>query len=179
MRVASPLEQLATAVLVGALSAKKMPDTGDYFKADWLKPYDKAPARETLTVYGASDYAATDDGGDYTVHDVVGMDPGSHLYVLDLWREQTSPEKWIEAFCDLVLRWRLLDWAEEQGQIKASIRPFLSRRQHERKPTSTASRFRPAATRQCGRNRSAAAWRWEGYMSRSMRRGIRRFARNC
>ena len=109
------------------------PDTGDYFKADWLKPYDKAPARETLTVYGASDYAVTDDGGDYTVHVVVGMDPESRLYVLDLWREQTSSEKWIEAFCDLVLRWRPLDWAEEQGQIKASIGPFLSRRQHERK----------------------------------------------
>jgi predicted phage terminase large subunit-like protein len=109
------------------------PDTGDYFKADWLKPYDKVPVRETLTVYGASDYAVTDDGGDYTVHVVVGMDPQSRLYVLDLWREQTSSEKWIEAFCDLVLRWRPLDWAEEQGQIKASVGPFLSRRQHERK----------------------------------------------
>ena len=42
-------------------------------------------------------------------------------------------KKWIEAFCDLVLRWRPLDWAEEQGQIKASVGPFLSRRQHERK----------------------------------------------
>ena len=109
------------------------PDTGDYFKVDWLRPYDKAPARERLTVYGASDYAVTDDGGDYTVHVVVGMDPEGRLYLLDLWREQTSSEKWIEAFCDLVLRWRPLDWAEEQGQIKASIGPFLSRRQHERK----------------------------------------------
>jgi hypothetical protein len=61
------------------------------------------------------------------------MDPESRLYVLDLWREQTSSEKWIEAFCDLVLHWRPLDWAEEQGQIKASVGPFLSRRQHERK----------------------------------------------
>ena len=75
----------------------------------------------------------TDDGGDYTVHVVVGMDPQSRLYVLDLWREQTSSEKWIEAFCDLVLHWKPLDWAEEQGQIKASVGPFLSRRQHERK----------------------------------------------
>ena len=47
--------------------------------------------------------------------------------------EWTSSEKWIEAFCDLVLCWRPLDWAEEQGQIKASVGPFLSRRQHERK----------------------------------------------
>jgi predicted phage terminase large subunit-like protein len=109
------------------------PDTGDYFKAEWLRPYERPPARETLTIYGASDYAVTDNGGDYTVHIVVGMDLEGRLYVLDLWREQASSEKWIEAFCDLVLRWRPLDWAEEQGQIKASIGPFLSRRQHERK----------------------------------------------
>src|SRR5262249_2418844 len=58
-----------------ALNLKRpTPDWGDYFKAVWLKPYDKPPARETLTVYGASDYAVTDDGGDYTVHIIVGMD---------------------------------------------------------------------------------------------------------
>ena len=28
------------------------PEEGDYFKADWLKPYDTRPARETLRVYG-------------------------------------------------------------------------------------------------------------------------------
>jgi hypothetical protein len=44
---------------------------GDYFRAEWLPPYDKMPARETLKIYGASDYAVTADGGDYTVHIVV------------------------------------------------------------------------------------------------------------
>jgi hypothetical protein len=38
---------------------KPTPDTDDYFKADWLKPYHDAPPRETLTIYGASDYAVT------------------------------------------------------------------------------------------------------------------------
>jgi predicted phage terminase large subunit-like protein len=109
------------------------PDTGDYFKADWLKPYDKPPARETLTVNGASDYAVTDDGGDYTVHVVVGMDPEGCLYLLDLWRAQTTPDKWIDAFCDLIKEWKPLSWAEEQGQITASVGPFLDRRQIERK----------------------------------------------
>ena len=109
------------------------PDTGDYFKADWLRPYDKAPARETLTVYGASDYAVTADGGDYTVHVVIGVDPENRIYVLDLWRQQASADKWIEAFCDLAVEWKPMSWAEEQGQIKAGIGPFLTRRQSERK----------------------------------------------
>ena len=42
------------------------PDEGDYFKVDWLKPYDKAPSLNTLRVYGGSDYATTSDGGDFT-----------------------------------------------------------------------------------------------------------------
>ena len=33
--------------------------------------------KETLRVYGGSDYAVTADGGDYTVHAVVGLDPES------------------------------------------------------------------------------------------------------
>lgn len=109
------------------------PETGDYFKAEWLKPYERTPARETLTVYGASDYAVTADGGDYTVHIVLGVDPENRLYVLDLWRVQASSDEWIEAFCDLVLQWKPLGWAEEQGQIRAGVGPFLTRRQSERR----------------------------------------------
>jgi predicted phage terminase large subunit-like protein len=109
------------------------PDEGTYFKADWLRPYDKAPARETLTVYGASDYAVTADGGDYTVHGVVGVDPDDRIYLLDVWRGQTQGDVWIDAFCDMVLRWKPLGWAEETGQIKSAIGPFLEKRMRERK----------------------------------------------
>lgn len=109
------------------------PEDGDYFKREWLKPYDTAPARNTLRIYGGSDYAVTADGGDYTVHVVVGLDPEGKMYLLDLWRKQASSDEWIEAFCDLVLAWKPMGWAEEQGQIKAGVGPFLDRRQRERK----------------------------------------------
>lgn len=109
------------------------PDEGTYFKADWLRPYEKAPARETLAIYGASDYAVTEGGGDYTVHIVVGVDPEGRMYLLDLWRGQTQGDVWIDALCDLVIRWKPLGWAEETGQIKAAIGPFLERRLRERK----------------------------------------------
>jgi predicted phage terminase large subunit-like protein len=108
------------------------PEEGDYFKAAWLKPYETFPDRKTMRVYGGSDYAVTADGGDYTVHLIVGIDPESRMYLLDLWRGQTSSDAWIEAFCDLVERWKPMGWAEEQGQIKAGIGPFLDRRQRER-----------------------------------------------
>jgi predicted phage terminase large subunit-like protein len=109
------------------------PEDGDYFKAEWLRPYEHKPDLKTLRVYGGSDYAVTADGGDYTVHAVVGLDPEGRMYLLDLWRKQAASDVWIEAFCDLVKEWKPLAWAEEQGQIKAGVGPFIDRRQRERK----------------------------------------------
>lgn len=117
------------------------PDEGTYFKDDWLRAYDKAPPRETLAIYGASDYAVTDSGGDFTVHVVIGLDPAGRMYLLDLWRGQTQGDIWIDAFCDLVLRWKPLGWAEETGQIKAAIGPFLERRMRERHAYVTREQF--------------------------------------
>ena len=111
---------------------RSAPDEGDFFRADWLRPYDKPPARETLRVYGASDYAVTADGGDYTVHVVVGLDPDWNMYLLDLWRKQASSDEWVESFCDLVREWKPFGWAEESGQIKAGVGPFLNRRMMDR-----------------------------------------------
>lgn len=109
------------------------PAEGSFFLRDWLRPYTEIPARETLQIYIASDYAVTDDGGDYTVHIVVGMDPEERLYVLDLWRGQTSSDIWVDALCDLILQWRPLGLAEESGQIRAGVGPFLVKRMEERK----------------------------------------------
>lgn len=113
------------------------PESGDYFKAEWLKPYGpgqavSVPDRDTLVVYGASDYAVTADGGDYTVHIVVGIDPQQNVYVLDLWRQQASSDVWVEEFCNLVEHWRPMGWAEESGQIKAGVGPFLEKRLRQR-----------------------------------------------
>jgi predicted phage terminase large subunit-like protein len=63
---------------------------------------------------------------------VVGVDPDGNLYLLDLWRKQAASDVWVEAFCDLVLQHKPIGWAEEQGQIKSGVGPFLERRQRER-----------------------------------------------
>jgi predicted phage terminase large subunit-like protein len=117
------------------------PDEGAYFKADWLRPYTKEPERATLTVYGGSDYAVTDAGGDYTVHVVVGLDPEERMYLLDVWRGQKQGDVWIDAFCDLVRQWKPMAWAEETGQIKSAIGPFLQRRMNERKAYVAREQF--------------------------------------
>ena len=107
------------------------PEEGAYFKRDWFRYYDEKPKH--LRVYGSSDYAVTEDGGDYTVHLVVGVDPDDNIYVLDVWRSQTSSDKWIQALLDLIKTHKPLMWIEESGQIIKSIGPFLEKRMREEK----------------------------------------------
>lgn len=117
------------------------PEEGDYFKSEWLKPYEKTPPRETLRVYGGSDYAVTANGGDYTVHAVVGIDSEGRMYLLDLWRGQTDSFRWAEEFCRLVKQWKPIGWAEETGQIKSGVGPWLDRMQREQKAYCAREQF--------------------------------------
>jgi predicted phage terminase large subunit-like protein len=107
------------------------PDDGDYFKREWWNWYDEVPKH--LTYYGASDYAVTAKGGDYTVHGVAGVDPDNNLYVVDVWRQQTATNLWIEALLDMAKQYPTMCWAEESGQIVKGVGPFITQRQRERK----------------------------------------------
>lgn len=119
------------------------PEDGEYWKAEWLRPYKTgtAPPRDQMRIYGASDYAVTADSGDPTVHGVLGIDPEGRPWLLDLWRRQASSDVWVEAFCDLVLKHKPLEWAEEKGQITSGVGPYLSRRQRERKAYVVRTQF--------------------------------------
>lgn len=107
------------------------PEEGDYFKRDWIIE-DDPPPLDRMQTYGASDYAVTADGGDYTVHGVAGIDQDDNPWLLDVWRKQASSDVWVEAFCDLVKLWKPLGWAEEKGQIAAGVGPLIDRRSRER-----------------------------------------------
>lgn len=117
------------------------PETGDYFRKEWLRPVQSTPPRDQLRVYGASDYAVTQDGGDWTVHAVVGLDPDRRMWLLDLWRAQASSDLWVDAMCDMVRRWRPIGWAEETGQIKAGVGPFLEQRMRQRQAHVARTQF--------------------------------------
>lgn len=108
-----------------------IPDDGDYFKANWFGEYDEPPA--DLRKYGASDYAVTDKGGDFTEHGIAGVDQNGNLYVLDWWRDQSTSDVWIDAKCDLILRHEPQCWFGEAGPIRRAVEPFLMRRMSDRK----------------------------------------------
>ena len=151
------------------------PEEGDYFKTDWLKPYDKAPDPKTLRVYGGSDYATTSDGGDFTVHAVVGIDPEGRMYLLDLWRQQAAQDVWVEAFCDLVIEHKPLGWAEETGQIKSALDRASNSGSASARHFVIVSNFQREATRQSALSLCEAGWRSMGFTVPYMLHGIPRF----
>jgi len=103
-----------------------IPDDGDYFKAGWFTDYQELPP--DLAIYGASDYAVTDGGGEWTEHGVFGVDSNGNIYVIDWWRGQTTSDVWIERKCDLIIRHEPQCWFGEAGPIRRSVEPFLMRR---------------------------------------------------
>ncbi len=106
------------------------PDEGTFFKREWLTEWTTKPAH--LSIYGTSDYAVTDGGGDYTVHRIWGVDHEGVLYRLAGWRGQTSSDVWIEEQLDLAERWKPIAWFGEAGVIAKAIEPMLVRRMRER-----------------------------------------------
>lgn len=115
----------------GLYQGDPTPDEGIYFESDWFNEFEAQPKH--LQIYGASDFAVTHEGGDYTVHIVVGIDPQDRIYVLDVWRKQARSDVWIESLLDMVDRWKPLRWALESGQIEKSVGPFLGKRIKERR----------------------------------------------
>ena len=122
---------LTDRAVAGQLQQRPSLEEGTYFKREWFRWYDE-PSKH-LRIYGASDYAVTDKGGDFTVHIVVGLDPDDNIYVLNLWRGQTASNVWVEAFIDLALEHKPILWGEEKGQIIKSLGPFVDKRMRERR----------------------------------------------
>lgn len=110
---------------------KPTPDDGDYFTSIMINRYIKAP--KNLVYYGASDYAVTHDGGDFTEFGVFGVDSEGNIYIVDWWRGQKTTDIWIDAQIDLIAKWKPVRWFGEGGVIQKSIEPFLIKRMKERK----------------------------------------------
>lgn len=106
-------------------------DGGEFFKAEWFGMRYQARPRD-LRIFGASDYAVTPGGGDYTEHGIFGLDEADRLFVLDWWHGQTGSDVWIERMCDLIVRHDPLCWVGESGVIRRSVEPYMVQRMRQR-----------------------------------------------
>lgn len=110
---------------------RPQPDEGGFFKRDWFKTWTEKPKH--MRIYGTSDYAVTDGGGDYTVHRIWGVDEAFNIYRLDGWRGQTAADEWVERKIDLIAKWKPSAWFGEAGVIQKAVAPMLTRRMRERR----------------------------------------------
>lgn len=103
---------------------------GRTFKCNRYRPEDLPKA---LHKYGTSDYAVTEDGGDFTVHRVWGVDPDGELWLLPGgYRAQATTDVWIDAVIDQMAMHRPAAWFGEAGVILKAVEPALLRRMKER-----------------------------------------------
>ena len=108
-------------------------ETGTFFKREWFNRYRIGDEPRALSRYGASDYAVTDKGGDWTEHGVAGFDASEDLYFIDWWSGQTTPDIWIDEELRLATKHDLYCWVAEGGVIRRSIEPFLKKQQRDSK----------------------------------------------
>lgn len=110
---------------------------GDFERNDinWFDPGDEPPM---LHLYGASDYAVTEAGGDFSEHGVAGIDSSNQLWVIDWWSDQVETDKSIAAFLTMVQKYQdtsnahqLLMWTNEGGVIDKAVRPAINRAMRE------------------------------------------------
>lgn len=106
------------------------PEEGDFFKREDFGEYEELPSK--VHYYGASDYAVTPGGGDYTEHGVAALDPNGDIYIVDWWRGQTESDVWIDKQCDFINQYQPRIWFGEKGPIRLAVEPFLRRRMIER-----------------------------------------------
>lgn len=113
---------------------RPQPDEGTYFQRAWFTRYrpDELPAH--VRKYGSSDYAVTEDGGDFTCLRVWAVDSASRLWLLPGgFRGQTTADVWMERQIDLIAAHKPSAWFGEAGVIQKAIEPMLRRRMFERR----------------------------------------------
>jgi predicted phage terminase large subunit-like protein len=117
-------------MFAGQYQQEPAPLEGEYFKRDWFRFYDELP--KGLEYYGASDYAVTENGGDWTVHGLFGVDKSGDIYVVDWWRQRAPSNVWVDSFLSMCADWKPNIWAEENGQIIKAVGPYIEQRMKER-----------------------------------------------
>lgn len=119
------------------------PDEGDHYKREWFKRYHPDDLPKNLNKYGTSDYAVSEDDGDFTEHTIWGISTADDTYLLDNWHKQTSADIWIESQLDLCEQQKVLLWFGEGGVIRKAVEPFLKKRMQERREYVTMEWMNP------------------------------------
>ncbi len=105
------------------------PESGDYFKAEWLVGYQPHNLPKALTIYVASDHACSTKEGnknDATCLLPFGVDEGDNVWILpDIFWDRADTGKVVTEMVDIIRRRDPVAWVAETEHIVKSIGPFL------------------------------------------------------
>ena len=105
---------------------------GTYFKKSWFQYYEKAPRKEELRVYAASDHAvATNQHNDKTAMVVAGVDRQGNIYLLDCVWGRFDAQQQVEKMIELMKKWEPQYWWAEKQHVGQAIGPFLRKKKLE------------------------------------------------
>lgn len=105
------------------------PEEGTTLTRQMIHLYQSLP--EHVNYYLSSDYALSDDAGDYTVHLLAAWD-GQNLYVHDLYRARKETDETVSAMLDLAVRYNTTNCFGESGPIEKAIGPMIRSAMRER-----------------------------------------------
>lgn len=108
---------------------RPQPAEGTYFQKNWFGRYESMP--EHYNVYMTSDYAVSDDKGDFTEHTVWAVGHDDKLYMIANWHGQTTADVWIDEGLKMVCQYKPICWFGEGGVIRKAIEPFLKKAMRE------------------------------------------------
>lgn len=109
---------------------RPQPEDGTFFQKDWFGRYNKKVAGN---IYITSDFAVSEDKGDYTEHTVWAVDSDDNIYMLENWHGQTTADVWIDEALRLIRQYKPLCWFGEGGVIRKSVEPFMRKMMREQK----------------------------------------------
>ena len=128
--------QVSSRVWGSLYQSNPVPDDGDvYRRQDFIAsdetwtPSDREAG--SIVCYGASDIASTADGGDYTVHSIVGVDRKGLLHIVHLWRQQVSSAIWIDRMISLAAIWKPMRWVFGSGLAYKMAEPAIRKAMRE------------------------------------------------
>lgn len=120
---------------------KPSPEEGTFFKKEWFRRYKPSERPSNLHIYMTSDHApAGKQDSDFNTVRVWGIDPNSHIWMLDGYRvrgrldeamgvaidENTGEQKLaVEGALPLIKRWKPLCWFPEDDNNWKAAKPFI------------------------------------------------------
>lgn len=126
------------------------PEKGAFFQSEWLSEYKPNDLPSNLRYYLSVDFAVSSaTNRDRTCIMPIGIDDRQNIWVLpDVWWQHGSSEQVVEAFVNLVAKYKpLMVWGEK-GQISKSLGPFIRKRMTERNAFAAIDETHPAADKQ-------------------------------